>query len=232
MNARGIFFTGMLSLALLAGCATPGGQGPGAPIEERGPSAARAKRPAPVLPPKPQMPPSTARAPEPRAKAPRAAIPSRGSIADNTHRSTGRGPAPSPDASGAPPVSMPPLPPQPAEDSYNGPASAPVLALVDLAQQQINRGQTEAGAASLERALAIEPQNPHLWHRLARLRLEQGALGQAAELAAKSNLYAAALPALQVRNWRMIAQVRERQGDSQGARDAYRRAELAEELAR
>lgn len=287
--------TGMVTLALLAGCATPGGVGPGAPIEERGPSAMRAKRPVPALPPKAQTPPQMARVPESRVKAPRATLPPRSGAAMRSGTEAARGaPVPAlppptssrasargamsesamatpsgtsapvvpgsapefesapatepgggalipramfpsestPDSRDAPSVSAPPLPRHPADDRYDGPASPPVLALVDLAQRQIDRGQMEAGAASLERALAIEPHNPHLWHRLARLRLAQGALAQAAELAAKSNLYAAATPALQVRNWRMIAEVRERQGDGRGAQDAYRRAELAEELAR
>lgn len=269
--------TGMVTLALLAGCATPGGVGPGAPIEERGPSAMRAKRPVPALPPKAQTPPQMARVPESRVKAPRATLPPRSGAAMRSRTEAARGamsesavatpsgtsapvvpgstpefesapatepgggalipramfPSEStPDSRDAPSVSAPPLPRHSADDRYDGPASPPVLALVDLAQRQIDRGQMEAGAASLERALAIEPHNPHLWHRLARLRLAQGALAQAAELAAKSNLYAAATPALQVRNWRMIAEVRERQGDGRGAQDAYRRAELAEELAR
>lgn len=274
--------TGLVTMALVAGCATPGGNGTRAPIEERGPSAARAKRPVPEIPPKAQMPPHTARAPDraaaspPRAVMPRPsgappsqtesarrgsaatapALPPRGASAPKGPRSISpdaTAPAGStesrddiinaPDADPLPSAtesgfesgaaaSAPPLPPMPEDDVHNGQASPPVLALVNLAQQQIERGQAEAGAATLERALAIEPQNPHLWHRLARLRLQQGALSPAAELAAKSNLYAAAVPALQVRNWRLIAEVRERQGDGARARDAYRRAELAEELAR
>lgn len=283
MNWRGIG-TGLVTLVLVAGCATPGGTGTRAPIEERGPSAARAKRPVPVMPPKAQTPPQTARVPDrpatppPRAinprnsgaplprnegagrggaatasvptlpapvasmpKGPRANLPSATPSSEST--TTGDDVYNAPEAAPVIPeteamadsdltATAPPLPRLPDDDVHNGVSSPPVLALVDLAQQQVERGQTEAGAATLERALAIDPQNPHLWHRLAQLRLRQGALAQAAELAAKSNLYAAAVPALQVRNWRLIAEVRERQGDGERARDAYRRAELAEELAR
>lgn len=214
---------GCLTVALVVGCATPGGTGPKAPIEERGPSATRAKRPAPVVPPKPQTPPYTARAPQTRSTSPSITAPRRSSVPP------ARTEGPKNEYDMAP---VPALPGQSGDAMQNGSSSPPVVALVDLAQQQIERGQTEAGAATLERALAIEPQNPHLWHRLARLRLQQGALAQAAELAAKSNLYAATTPALQVRNWRLIAEVRERQGNGQGAQEAYRRAELAEELAR
>lgn len=221
MNLRSMT-TSCLTLALVVGCATPGGTTPKAPIEERGPSATRAKRPAPVAPPKAQIPPQTTRAPDTRPT-PDGAPPRRADSPPPTAQETEV-------ESGA--ATVPPLSQRGSGDAQDGALSPPVMALVNLAERQIERGQTEAGAASLERALAIEPQNPHLWHRLARLRLQQGALAQAAELAAKSNLYAGTTPALQVRNWRLIAEVRERQGDGQGAREAYRRAELAEELAR
>jgi hypothetical protein len=46
--------------------------------------------------------------------------------------------------------------------------------LLDTAEQRASAGHLDSAAATLERALRLEPQNPLLWHRLARLRLQQG----------------------------------------------------------
>ncbi|MDQ3564265.1 MAG: tetratricopeptide repeat protein [Pseudomonadota bacterium] len=68
--------------------------------------------------------------------------------------------------------------------------SRAVAALLRLARSQGEAGHGEQAAATLERALRIEPRNPWLWHRLAVLRLQQGYSDRAAELAKKSNLLA------------------------------------------
>ena len=68
--------------------------------------------------------------------------------------------------------------------------SPAVAALLRLARSQADAGHGEQAAATLERALRIEPRNPWLWHRLAVLRLQQGYWDRAAELAKKSNLLA------------------------------------------
>src|SRR3954468_96652 len=62
-----------------------------------------------------------------------------------------------------------------------------VIALFDNAKTDAASGKLDTAAASLERALRIEPHNPALWHELARLRLQQRQPEQAASLAAKSN---------------------------------------------
>jgi len=49
-------------------------------------------------------------------------------------------------------------------------------------------------------------------------------LQQAAELAAKSNSLASADRSLQAQNWKLIAEVRRRQGDSNGAAAAASQA--------
>lgn len=68
--------------------------------------------------------------------------------------------------------------------------SAAVAALLRLARSQAEAGHGEQAAATLERALRIEPRNPWLWHRLAVLRLQQGYWDRAAELAKKSSVLA------------------------------------------
>lgn len=103
----------------------------------------------------------------------------------------------------------------------DGPA---VIALLDRADRQYQARDLDAAAASLERALRIEPRNPRLWHRLAGIRLEQGQYGQAVQMAGKSNSLAGGDTRLQARNWRLIAAARRAQGDVPGARAAEARA--------
>src|SRR5256885_319985 len=80
-------------------------------------------------------------------------------------------------------------------------------------------------AASLERALRIEPRNPRLWQELARVRLKQGDYAQAESTAARSNSWAGSDNALRAENWRLIAHAREARGDAEGARVALETAE-------
>lgn len=105
---------------------------------------------------------------------------------------------------------------------------AVVLALVDTAQTELSVGRPDAAAAALERALRIEPRNPILWHELAKARLHQNRYAQAAALAAKSNALPAAGNALKAANWRIIGEVRARQGDEPGARAAFAQADALE----
>jgi len=86
--------------------------------------------------------------------------------------------------------------------------SRPVLALVDKAEAQKAGGDLGGAAATLERALRIEPRNPHLLNKLAWVRLDQGRYGQAESLAAKSNALAAGSSALQQDNQRVIFSAR------------------------
>jgi predicted negative regulator of RcsB-dependent stress response len=100
-----------------------------------------------------------------------------------------------------------------------------VMALLNKAQSQAAAGRMDEARASLERALRIEPRNPVLWQKLARIRLEQGQYRQAENLAAKSNVLAGADRNLQVENWHIIGEARSRRGDLQGARAAFEKAE-------
>src|ERR1700675_3920195 len=73
------------------------------------------------------------------------------------------GPAPEPL-----PVPVPAIPPE----------NAAIAGLVDLARADAASGRLSNAAASLERALRIEPRNPRLWQSLARVRLQQGEYAQ------------------------------------------------------
>jgi tetratricopeptide (TPR) repeat protein len=109
----------------------------------------------------------------------------------------------------------------PPEPSHN----TAVQALVNKAHSQAAAGRMDAAGANLERALRIEPRDPVLWQELARVRLDQGQYRQAENLAAKSNALAKGNRYLHAENWRIIGEARNRRGDLEGARAAFRKAE-------
>lgn len=102
--------------------------------------------------------------------------------------------------------------PRPLAESESPPPSTAVVALLDTATQQTRAGKLDNAAATLERALRLEPRNAELWTRLAEVRLQQGQLDQAAGLAAKSNNLAGNNAGLITRNLKIIEQVRARKG--------------------
>jgi len=122
------------------------------------------------------------------------------------------------------PAPMAPEEPQPAPPEVTQPTPAEsipqvpaVVALLDSASRQEKAGRLESAAATLERALRVDPRNAVLWHRLARVRLAQRQWQAAASFAAKSNSLAPAGTDLPRRNWSLIAQAREQMGDKAGA---------------
>jgi len=105
-------------------------------------------------------------------------------------------------------------------EDTDGQSSPAVLALLENARHDAASGRREAAAATIERALRLEPKNALLWHRLASLKLQQGHREQALNLARKSNTLAAGNQSLQVANWQVIARVKEQAGDKEGLRQA------------
>ncbi len=103
-------------------------------------------------------------------------------------------------------------------------ASPAVVALLDTAREQAAAGQGEQAAASLERALRIEPKNPWLWHRLGVLRLQQGSYQAAIDLANKSNTLASGDRRLMAGNWELIARAYSALGQDDAAENARRNA--------
>jgi len=124
-------------------------------------------------------------------------------------------------------------PPAPVSEPVPAPVPAPpapfenaaVASLVDGARADVAAGRLVNAAASLERALRIEPRNPRLWQELARVRLRQGDYAQAESVAARSNSWAGNDSRLRAENWRLIAQAREARGDAAGARAALEAAD-------
>jgi Tfp pilus assembly protein PilF len=83
-----------------------------------------------------------------------------------------------------------------------------VAGLMQSARTDAAAGRLPNAAASLERALRIEPKNPRLWQELARVRLQQGNFAQAESLAQRSNAWAGNDGALRAENARIIQQAR------------------------
>jgi Tfp pilus assembly protein PilF len=126
-------------------------------------------------------------------------------------------PAPKPEAPAAPPPPVVPAPPPRSENIA-------VAGLMDSARADAAAGNLPSAAASLERALRIEPRNPRLWHELARVRLKQGQYAQAENVAARSNSWAGDDKGLRAENWRLIAETRRARGDTEGAQAAMEQA--------
>jgi Tfp pilus assembly protein PilF len=124
--------------------------------------------------------------------------------------------------------------PAPVSDSAPAPSPTPapaprvenvaIAGLMESARTDLAAGRLANAAASLERALRIEPRNPRLWQELARVRLKQGDYAQAEGVAARSNSWAGADNTLRAENWRLIAESRAARGDADGARAALETA--------
>ena len=128
-------------------------------------------------------------------------------------------PSPTPEPSAAPvPPPLPESKPAPSE-------TVAIAGLLQSARSDSATGRLTNAAATLERALRIEPRNPRLWQELARVRLKQGEYAQAESVASRSNSFAGADNALRADNWRLIAQSREARGNADGARQALETAE-------
>jgi tetratricopeptide (TPR) repeat protein len=139
---------------------------------------------------------------------------------------------PAPDqVPGPAPELGPPLEPAPGLESVPVPApqahteNLAIAGLLIGARTDAAAGRLVNAAASLERALRIEPRNPRLWQELARVRLKQGDYAQAESTAARSNSWAGSDNALRADNWRIIAHARNARGDAEGARVALEAAE-------
>jgi cytochrome c-type biogenesis protein CcmH/NrfG len=112
-------------------------------------------------------------------------------------------PAPSPEAQQLPAPPPERLPPPRAETTA-------VAGLMDSARADTAAGRLPNAAATLERALRIEPRNARLWHELGQLRLRQRDYAQAESLAARSNTLAGSDADLRAANQRLIDDARAR----------------------
>jgi len=111
-----------------------------------------------------------------------------------------------------------------------------IKSLLGDAKTYYEAKEFEQAAASLERALRIDPHNPILWHNLAGSRLAQEDWKRAANLAQKSNALAGSdkrYKRLRIRNWVVITLACEGMEDSVCTHEARNRAQaLARTLRR
>jgi hypothetical protein len=116
---------------------------------------------------------------------------------------------PAPEAPGpfsrTPEPAKPPPKPPPKEN-------VAVASILQSARADAASGRLANAAASIERALRIEPRNPRLWNELARVRLQQRDYAQAEATAARSNSFAGSDADLRASNAGIIAQARRAQG--------------------
>lgn len=144
-------------------------------------------------------------------------------------------PVPAPIPQQEPGSALPPAPPAPAPTPAKpkpravranvlSPASR---ALVAQAQAQTAKGNFPVAAASVERALRIEPDNPLLWIELGKVRAAEGNAAQAESMARKALALASDDPAAQSAAWKLVAESLKARGRNQEARDAELRAARA-----
>jgi Tetratricopeptide repeat len=126
-------------------------------------------------------------------------------------------PAPTP-----PPIDEPTqLPPPVVREPTLGAASR---ALVGQAQTQLASKNYAVAAASIERALRIEPDNPLLWIELGKVRQAEGNYQQAENMGRKAASMSVNAPKTQSAAWSLIAESLRARGKNAQAREAQERA--------
>jgi len=122
-----------------------------------------------------------------------------------------------------PSVRQPPeeMPPRSAAEA----SSPAVMSLLGRSETLARSGRMGMAAATLERALDLEPRNAFVYQRLASVRLAQGQASQAEAMARKSNSVAGNNPFVRADNWGLIAEARRTAGDNGGAEEATARAD-------
>ncbi len=103
-------------------------------------------------------------------------------------------------------------------------ASAAVLELVRQARRQLVAERHVSAIATLERGIRIAPQDPMLWHELARAQLLAGAAERAKSVAERALAFSRGDLALLHANWLLIAEVEYLRGDAAAAAYASEQA--------
>ena len=149
------------------------------------------------------------------------------------YRVPSQSPAPESPAGGTPatttpaptPESVPEAPPPPQPVVKEPTLSSASRALVSQAQTQVAAKNFPVAAASIERALRIEPDNPLLWLELGKVRQEEGNYVQAENMARKALSMSINAPRAQSAAWKLISDSYRARGKNVEAQDAQRRSE-------
>jgi len=135
-------------------------------------------------------------------------------------------PVPGPGTAQPPPAAPPGQPPgapsRPPPKQYRlGAASS---ALVAQAHKQMGGGDFGLAAATIERAMRVEPDNPLLWIELGRVRYTAGDYSQADSMGHKALALATGDPQSQASAWRLIADSLRSRRRNEEAAEADKRA--------
>jgi tetratricopeptide (TPR) repeat protein len=114
-----------------------------------------------------------------------------------------------------------PLPPANTRSYHLNAASR---ALVDQANVQRKGKNFMQAAATLERALRIEPNNPLLWLEYGELRMDEGNFAQAENMGRKAVASASGDVRTQANAWRLIAESLKARDKNNEAQQAYAKA--------
>jgi tetratricopeptide (TPR) repeat protein len=120
-----------------------------------------------------------------------------------------------------PPPAVPEQPRPPPKQFKLSPATA---ALVAQAHKQETGGNYAPAAATIERALRIEPENPLLWIELGQIRLSEGNAAQADGMGHKALALATGDVQAQASAWRLVADSLRARQRNQEAADADKKA--------
>jgi len=132
---------------------------------------------------------------------------------------------PAPATPAPPGEATPALPERPAPPARQFRLGAASSALVSQAHTQAASGDFGQAAATLERALRIEPENPLLWIELGRVRLAESNPAQADSMGRKALALATGDAAAQASAWHLIADSLKARGRNGEAAEAERHAE-------
>ncbi len=123
-----------------------------------------------------------------------------------------------------PSVSVEPAQPLPPANTRSYTLNAASRALVTQAEAQRKTKNFIQAAATLERALRIEPNNPLLWLEYGELRMDEGNYAQAENMGRKAVASANGDPRTQSNAWRLIADSLKARNKTSEAQQAYARA--------
>lgn len=132
--------------------------------------------------------------------------------------------ATSPYVSPPQPESTAPAPTTSTTASGSGTVTVASAALLQESRSYQAAQQYDAAAASLERALRIDPRNPELWLELGGLQFALGDANQAENMARKALSLSGASDPVRPRAWTLLAKALRAQGRDSEARDAESRS--------
>ena len=89
--------------------------------------------------------------------------------------------------------------------------------LLTSANEAMQAGQLDKAEMHIERALRMSPQDPQLWHGMARIRFEQGNYAQTIQFCLKSNSLAGENRAIVRQNWLLMEKAYLKTGEEEKA---------------